>query len=176
MKRKFLKIGKPEIVEKGSQSALQAVIYEGERSKVLEYCVDKKYEKYLTWERSDAFVVALLYYAMIKNIDIEWETPCNAQLIYQLKTYFIPVYAHEFSFIHRIELRGDVSYDVLSCENGVAAGFSNGVDSGYTIYKYRNSTFPEYRLTHLFFTDCFSTDFSEEYQKDFIASYLKAST
>ena len=135
--------------------------------------MDSEYGEYLTWERSDAFVVALLYYAMIKQRDIEWETPCSEQLIYQLSTYFIPVYARELAFMNEIELIGPTTTELLPSENGVATGMSNGVDSSYTVLKYLNNTLPEYHLTHLLLTDCFTTGFPKGYQEDFRESYLR---
>ena len=128
---------------------------------------------YLTHERSDAFVTGLLYYAMIKDRDIVWETPCSEQLIFQMQTYLIPVYAQEMAFMHKIELRGPTTTDNLPCGNGVATGLSNGVDCEYTVQKFLSCEYPEYRLTHVLFTDCFTTAYSEEYRKDFLKNYLE---
>ena len=173
MPRKTLKIGKPTVINDGTQSILQAVINDAGKEKTLQYRVDKKYGEYLTWERSDAFVTALLYYAMVKKLDIEWETPCSEQLIYQLETYFIPVYEKELPFMHSIKLKGKTVSEKLPCEGGVATGISNGVDSCYTVKEYLNCEYPEMRLTHLLFTDCFTTDFSDEYREDYLKNYLK---
>lgn len=172
MERSIIKIGKPQIVTQDGKSSLRAVINDDGMEKVLEYKVDQKYEQYLTFERSDAFIVALLYYAMIKDKDIEWETPCNRQLIQQLRDYFIPVYDQEMAFMHRIALKGPTTMEALPCEGGVATGLSNGVDSCYTVHKYLNHEFPEYRLTHVFFTGWFITNFPKDYQEDFLAQYL----
>lgn len=171
--RKALKIGEPEIVKDGDRSVLRANIDDAGEKKELEYRVDSKWEKALTSERSDAFVTALLYYAMVKDRDVEWITPCNEQLIYQIETYFIPVYAQEMPFMHRISLKGPVTSEQLLREGGgIATGISNGVDSDYTIRKYLDTKYQAYRLTHLIFTDWFTTDMSEEYQQDFLKQYL----
>lgn len=168
----LLKIGVPKVEIQGKRALLIAPVNDCGVEKQLFYSVDKNYTEYLTYERSDAFVTALLYYAMVKNLDIEWETPCDEQLIYQLKAYFIPTYVSEFSFMHKINLIGKVTTEQVNLANGVATGLSNGVDSIYTIKKNMNDAVDTYKLTHVLFTDCFTTDNSVEYQKDYLKNYL----
>lgn len=151
---------------------MSARVLENGQEKELTYTVSDQFAQYLTTERSDAFVLVLLYYAMFRGYDIQWEVPCTEQLIYQLTTYYIPICAKEISFMHRIALKGKTTSETLPCAGGVGTGFSGGVDSSYTIYQYLQPMFPENRLTHLLFTDCFTVDFSEEYQKDFLEKYL----
>lgn len=172
MERGCLKIGKPEVIDEGEKSVLRAEIDDDGVKKCLEFKVDSKWGKYLTWERSDAFVLALMYYALVKNKDIVWETPCNKQMIYQLQTYYIPIVSEEMAFMHSIQLIGPTTAELLPSENGVATGFSNGVDSSYTVHKYLSYDDPAYRLTHVIFTDWWTTYYPEEYQKDFLKNYL----
>lgn len=173
MERECLRIGKPEVVTDGEKSILRVEVDECGTKKTLEYRVDREYEQYLTWERSDAFVVSLLFYAMIKQLDIVWGVPCNEQLIYQLETFFIPVCAKETAYMHRIKLSGPTTNELLSGENGVATGISNGVDCSYTLHKYLNHPFSENRLTHVFFTPWYLTEKSEEYKKNYLEYYLR---
>lgn len=168
----LLKIGSPKVELQGGRALLIAPINDCGTEKYLSYSVDKKYAKYLVQERSDAFVTALFYYAMIKRLNIEWETPCDEQLIYQLKTYFMPIYISEFPFMHQIELIGKVTTEQLESAGGVATGLSNGVDSTYTVKKYLNKIIKTYKLTHVLFTDCFTTDNSLQYQEDYLKNYL----
>ena len=172
MNRDCIKIGKPEVIYEGSKVSLRAVIQDGGKEKTLEYSVDQAYGQYLTSERSDAFVTALLYYAMVKQMDIEWETPCNERLIYQLKTFFIPVYDREYRFMHTVALRGPTTAELLLSQGGAATGISNGVDSCYTIHQYLDTSYQQNKLTHLLFTDWFNADQSEEYQSGYLEQYL----
>lgn len=172
MSKGLLKIGAPSVRVEGDKAILAAIIYDNGENKELTYKVDIKYAEYLTCERSDAFVTSLLYYAMVKEYDIQWEVPCTEQLIYQLETYFIPVCDREISFLHSISLSGILTDEKLTCKGAVAAGFSGGVDSCYTVYKYVYTKFPEYKLTHLLFTDCFTTDFAEEGRAKFLEQNL----
>lgn len=171
MNKGCLLLGKIQIKHSLNHCLLTAEVNDNGTMKVLSYGVDSKYDEYLTWERSDAFLVALLYYAMFNGYDIHWKVPCDEKLIYQLETYFIPVYACEFPFMHLIHLIGPVINENLTSSDGVATGVSNGVDSCYTICNYLNSKYPDKRLTHLVFTNWFITDSSKEKQNDFMKKY-----
>lgn len=167
-----IEIGSPYIETVGDMSYLKADVLCGKEVKTLSYGVDTEYVRYLVTERSDAFVVALVYYALAKGCDVTWKVPCNKQLIYQLSTYFIPVYCSEFEWAHDVKLIGPVTDEKLPCVlRGVATGLSNGVDSLYTVKKYLNAD-ESFRLTHVLFTDCFVTDNSESFREDFKRTYL----
>lgn len=167
-----IEIGIPYIETQGDMSYLKADVLCGKEVKTLSYGVDAEYAQYLVTERSDAFVVALVYYALVKEVDITWKAPCNRQLIYQLQTYFIPVYSSEFEWAHDIKLIGSVTDEELPCtRGGIATGLSNGVDSTYTVKKYLEAD-EAFRLTHVLFTDCFATDCSESFREDFRKNYL----
>lgn len=172
MHNNTLIIGKPFVITDGTHSALKAQIIDAGETKDIEYRVDSRWGHALTPERSDAFVVALLYYAMVNERDIEWETPCNERLIYQLETYFIPVYAKEIPSMHPINLKGPTTTELLPCEGGVATGISNGVDSSYTIHKYLSPRYQTNKLTHLVFTDWYTTDNSDENRALFVEQNL----
>lgn len=168
-----LKIGVPKIRRNGEKSILYAEIDDNGQKKELFFTVDRRFEKYLTVERSDAFVTALVYYAEFFGYDIVWETPCTEQLIYQLATYYIPVCAAELPFMHNISLTGPRTSTLLPNEGGIATGFSCGVDSTYTVRKYLETEYESARLTHLLFTDCFAAGLTEEFYEEFMESSMK---
>ncbi len=174
MNKKKIIIGEIYISEEQEKVSLSADIMVDNEKKILSYTVDKKWKQYLVTERSDSFVVALLYFSMIKDMDIEWTIPCSERLIYQLKTYFIPIYSNEIQAMHNIDLIGVTTCEDLPSLGGVATGISNGVDSSYTIKKYikGNLRYDNYALTHVIFTDWFTADFSDDYKKDFYDAYL----
>lgn len=172
MNQKKIRIGKPAIRKSNGKSTLYAPINDSGINKEIRYTVDEQWEKYLTTEKSDAFVVAMLYYAMYFGLDVEWETPCSRQLIYQLKTYYLPVCASSISFFHSIKLIGPTTDMHLPCENAVGTGFSGGVDSLYTIRKYMDTDNPDMKLTHLVFTDWFIYENSTSEQYKFVRRAL----
>lgn len=173
MSRGCIKIHNIEIEEKNDKASLVAFIDDNGVTKNIKYTVYNKYKDYLTTERSDAFVIALLYYAMINSFDLTWEIPCDEKLIYQIKTYFIPVYEKEIPFMHAISLNGPTTKEKLYQMGGVATGFSNGVDSCYTIKKYMQEEKRQFRLTHLICTDWFLSDSHEERKEKCIKYFDK---
>ena len=167
MSKGILKIGTPFIKNHENKSELFVNVNDNGNIKKLSYTVENEFEKYLTYERSDAFVVALLYYAMINEYDIEWETPCSEQLIYQLKTYYIPICGKDVEYMNYINLTGPTTSEKLISESAAGTGFSGGVDSCYTVKKYIDYEKESYKLKYLVFTDWFISDFSDEYKEDF---------
>jgi len=82
-------IRKPGIVNEGGKSRLQAPFNIDGKVNNVWFEVDKKYGKYLCYERSDAFVIGVLNYAMRNGHDIKCETPMGEELKYQITTYLI---------------------------------------------------------------------------------------
>lgn len=172
MSNQTIKIGKPFIREVNNRAELVSKIYEADKVKELYFSVDLKYKEYLVTEKSDAFLLAVMYYAMVKGYDITWEQPCNNRLVYQLRNYYIPVLAKECEYNKSIKLDGPITHKIIDSKGAVATGLSNGVDSIYTIKKHIDIDDEMYRLTHVLFTDWFNSDFSEAYKKDYLDNYL----
>lgn len=173
MKQKIV-IGNPYISEKDNYAYLNAEITVGEYCKTVFFRVNPSFKSALNDEKSDAFVLAILYYAMVNGYAIEWSAPCSEQLIFQLEYYYIPILKKEIPFFQGIDLIGPLTAEPIKTEaRGVATAISGGVDSTYSIYKYLHTPFPSEKLTHVLFTDCFVYGFSEQYKKEFYDFYLE---
>ncbi len=109
-----------------------------------------EYKAYLDDGRSDAFVLGLLSAAMEYGYDIGFEAPISKRLCYQLDNFYIPLISrfNEKYPMHCIALDGPVTEKSAACAGAVATGCSGGVDSFYTIVKYRDGLHGE-KLTHL---------------------------
>ncbi len=107
--------------------------------------VPAEYGERLCTERSDAFVVAMLWYAMLVGSDIEFETPMSKRLHQGLTEKLLPTLAEHGA--GRIRLLGPVSDAVLPCAGAVGTGMSCGVDSFYTMMTH--GTGSQGPLTHL---------------------------
>ena len=115
--------------------------------------VPLEYKRYLCKERSNAFVIALFWYAMVSGSDIEFEVPMSKRLYDGLTTMLMPA-LHEKGF-GPVRLIGPVTAEPVWCEGGVVAGMSGGVDSHYTLKCYSSESVPrEQRLTHLCHYTC----------------------
>lgn len=103
------------------------------------YEVDENYAPYLCTERNDAFVLAVLHFAMVTGNDITCEGDISNELFHTLNTYLIPLHCNERTGYRRIKIRGNTNPDPLqTCgENGL--GISCGVDSFDTLFTYMSS-------------------------------------
>ena len=110
------------------------------------------YAEYFCTERSDAFVVAMLWYAMITGSDIRFEAPLSKKLHDGLTQKLLPALMAD---METIRLEGPLSGEPVRCADGVLTGMSCGVDSLYTLHCYGSCDAPEgRRLTHLAYYDC----------------------
>lgn len=127
-------IGKPKIEKLDNRARLCSKISEnGKPSYTLWFDVDAKYADYLT-ESADAFVVALLPYAMNNSLNISAEAKMSKQLCFQLNEIFIPVLTKNSKLFNKISISAkELTQENYCCKNASATGFSRGVDSFDTI-------------------------------------------
>lgn len=117
---------------------------------VMWYKVPAEYTDYLCTERSDAFIVACIYFAMVAGLDIHTEIPITSCLKYQLNEQIIPLLCNEKSGFKRIKIIGDVVGEVKKEKKCVGTGISCGVDSFSTILLGLKDTLPKDNvITHL---------------------------
>ncbi len=116
------------------------------------FSVPEEYAEYLCEERSNAFVIALLWYAMVAGSDICFEAPVSQQLYDGLTQKLIPAVMKDADT--QISLIGPVTSDEVSGEHGVVSGMSCGADSLYTLHCYGSNSTPEdVKLTHLMYCE-----------------------
>ena len=114
------------------------------------FAVPLDFKKYLCAERSDAFVVAMLWYALITGSDIEFQTPMSEQMCFNIQSCLIPALCTRDNGYRRIKLIGPTTNIPYKSIQAVGTGMSCGVDSIYTLHKYSNEGIPpHFRLTHL---------------------------
>lgn len=125
------------------------------------FSAPSQYAEYLSTERSNAFVIAMLWYAMITGSDIRFEAPMSRKLYDGLTQKLIPALMPESTAsadgaqTRQIQLDGPVTGEPIECAGGVLTGMSCGVDSLYTLHCYDRPDAPEgKRLTHLAYYDC----------------------
>lgn len=120
------------------------------RSFIMWYKVPIEYSCYLCTERSDAFIVACVYFAMVAGLDIQTEIPITSCLKYQLNEQIIPLLCNEKSGFKRIKIIGDVADEVDKKKKCVGTGISCGVDSFATILLGLKESLPKDNvITHL---------------------------
>lgn len=112
---------------------------------------DISYEKGVCSDRGDAFIVAMLFYAMITEEDIICEAPVSSKLLFHLNDYLIPLLSFQSS-TRKISIQAPTIGKPDVIPKAVGTGMSCGIDSMASLYEYRQKNIPEeYRLTHLTF-------------------------
>lgn len=135
---------------------------EGDINDILYYEVEKKYQQFLCDDRADAFLIGLLNLVMYANIDVVCEAPVTEELLFQLRTYYIPIVSQNNNHLHNISISADAAQPLLRQGYGVCTGNSGGVDSLYTILKYSSEEMGGQKLTHLVFNNISTADTDDE--------------
>lgn len=116
------------------------------------YRFDKSVSEYLTTEKYDGFLVALLPLAMRNGEDIYIEGAISEKLYYNLSNYYQSIVSTMFHNFKQIKVHAkslDNSKDI-SPPKGTITGFSAGVDSFNAIHIHYNEKTPQgFKLTHL---------------------------
>lgn len=140
----------PKVVQTGGRSRLVCEILEDDEQKELWIEVDNEYAKYFCFERSDAFLIGLLPYAMRQGKDIKCMAPVTEELCYNIETVLIPAMVENCDQrLHNTKIYTEMTSESLICEGGVGTGLSCGVDSFHAVLNFVNSKYKSMKLTHL---------------------------
>jgi len=146
-------INKPELTHRNGyiQYCVQ-VRFLGER-KALWYRLSEEYAD-LVSDRSDAPLVALLIPAMLRGEDIHLEGTISEKLFYNLSGPFQKVLKLIIPSLHFITIIPSEVQPALSRGEGVATGFSAGIDSFCVLADHHYADVPKgFKITHLFFNN-----------------------
>ena len=143
----MITIGKTYVAYEDNQARLCADISVNDRHRTIWFGVERDKASWLTMDRSDPFVLAMLPTAMRKGYDLRWESPVSERLRYQLQDYLIPTLTAGGKRYFNMNLIGETTNQPYPSEGAIVTAFSGGVDSLYTIM--RHETNPHCTLTHL---------------------------
>lgn len=147
-------INKPELIENGSgRVRVRTCIETREGEQELWYELDAKYRDYLVLDRLDAFVTAMIPYAMQTNEEMVVEGTLSGKLAQNLE-YYMHVMKVFYPDSHVVPLKISKRDPLLQHPRGPAVGasFTMGVDSFCTLWKhYKKSEGDTNRITHLLY-------------------------
>lgn len=150
--RMQIRIFSPRVVtEENKLARLSAEVDVGNGLRSLWFEFDARYAEWAVAERSDAFVLLLLEYALWSGKNIVCEQPVSERLLYQLNENLMAqaaAFTKEFSAVRVI---AEAAPEIVPIVDGVGTGLSCGVDSFYTVYKHIGHGWGQ--LTHLFFNN-----------------------
>lgn len=145
----LITIGRPRIENRNDSVRMTAVVTLRGETRPVWFEVESGYGKYLCGERSDAFLIGVLNYAMREHCDIRCDAPVGAQLLYQIRTYLIPSLVRNSKVLYSTNIVADIDASPIHNAGGVGTGISCGVDSLHVVKNYANSIYPGLKLTHL---------------------------
>jgi hypothetical protein len=149
----MIKIEQPEIINNERESILQTYLTIDTRREPVWFKVDKKYGRYLCYERGDAFLIGILNYAMRNKHDIVSEAPISEDLYYNIETYLVNAVASYNNLFYRTSITAPVASSPLPCAGAVGTGISCGVDSLHSLICQTNLKFTKHNITHLAFNN-----------------------
>lgn len=149
----MITIGQPRIVPVENKFRLEAQINIDKNKEIVWFEVDKEYKDYLCYERTDAFVVGILNYAMRHGHDITCVAPIGEELYYQISTFLIDSVYKGSSKLYKTILHADVDKTDLIPGNAVGTGISCGIDSFNVLSQQTSSKFEKLNVTHLAFNN-----------------------
>lgn len=119
------------------------------------FSVPTDYKKYFSYDRGDAFVIALLFFAFITSSPIFSEAPVSKTLLHNINNVLIPQLTLKKAHLKKEGVRV-MAHTILdgNSSGGVGTGMSCGIDSLYTFKKYTDASVADSdRLTHLIYLD-----------------------
>lgn len=149
----MLTIKHPRLESTGTSSRLVSDIYVDGEKRTVWAEVDIKYTDYLCWERSDAFVIGLLHYAMFHGHDITCEAPIGEYLYYQITTELIDAVSKGSSRMYATKIYSEVDSSCLPCAGMVGTGISCGIDSLHALAANLDDHLTRHKVTHLAFNN-----------------------
>lgn len=130
----MIRINNIRIEKLDNTSRLCADVIYKNKKQTLWYEVDSVYEQCLCYERADAFLDALLLFAMEHKEDVKIEgTAISSKLYFNVVNYIIPAISKLGGKYSRIKVIADVSSDKLVNLDYNGMGISRGVDSFSTL-------------------------------------------
>lgn len=145
-----LTVGAPYIAKTENKVRLCSDLNNNGTNFTLYYEFDEAYESYLCTDRSDAFFVGLVRYAMYYDLDMEFSIPVSDTLYHNMTQYYMPIISQNIADYKNINvLTSTIPALCAKNEAAVGAAFSAGVDSFYTIVKNKKEAISKFRLTDL---------------------------
>lgn len=151
----MINIGQPYVSQEADSASLCAEVSLQGLKIILKYTVENEYSRFLCYELSDAFLIAVLPIAIKLCEDIELAGPVSSKLLFNINNSIL--FLHNFiqGANRTINIKATSRADIHFDSKGVGCGCSLGVDSLAAIYRHSNSsTQPDYKLTHLALFNC----------------------
>lgn len=140
---------KPELTIEKDKAVVTCEVLIDNKKKEIFYEIDKKYKDYLCLDRSDAFIISAIHYAMKHHHDITCDIPLTSSIYHNLTTYLIPTLAKHSDNLSEIRLNVPVTEEPVKTKGATGTGISCGVDSMHVLKNYLNPECKDMKLDYL---------------------------
>lgn len=145
---KLLHIGTPWVETIAGKTIQHCLIRLDDIEKDVTFAVDEKYGKYLCSERSDAYLIGLLSFAMRERCDFICEAPISSELLHQIESELIPVLVKYSPQLHAPRIEAPMAEEPIPSEGKIATGCSCGIDSLFAIKRLTDSANKHFKLDY----------------------------
>jgi len=145
-----IQLSAPRLTVSGAMARVSADYRLDGRTRTIWCETDAQHAEYMVYDRSDAFIAALLPLAMRAGKDIICEAPVSDQLLHNLSEVLIPHLSNHDARLHKTRIKAAATAEPISNSGAVATGMSCGVDSLFSTFVYSRTDLPSVKLTHLY--------------------------
>jgi bacterioferritin-associated ferredoxin len=141
------------LVDLNDKTRIQNTIEVDGAARELWFEVERKYAPFLCTERSDAYVIGLLNWAMRNRHDITSETPMSEELHYQLTSFLIPALTQASKNLYPCRIIAPLDPTPVKNAGAVGTGLSCGVDSLHVLFNQSASRYSSLNITHVIYNN-----------------------
>ena len=145
-----VRINSPYVETFGDVARLSAEIIVDGKSRTLWCETPANFSNYLLHERSDAFLCALLPWAMRAGKNIVSEAPVSEYFLHNVNEVLVPNLSNNDHRLFATRVMASSDSSSLRGADAVATAMSCGVDSFFTALQYTDPAYSGMKLSHLY--------------------------
>lgn len=149
----MITIKQASLVDRNDKTRIQNTVEIDGIARELWFEVERQYAPFLCTERSDAYIIGLLSWAMRNGHDITCETPVSEELHYQLTSFLIPALTQTSKNLYPSRIIAPLNPVPLKNAGAVGTGLSCGVDSLHVLFNQSASRYSSLNITHVIYNN-----------------------
>ncbi|MFA4995211.1 MAG: hypothetical protein WC521_07920 [Bdellovibrionales bacterium] len=158
----------------GDVARISADIVLPDETRTLWFECNREHADKISTETTDGFLVATLFIAMSKGLDIVVEGSLSSRLYYNISNYLIELIRNAIPGTKKVSINAQNLVRQNWGGTGVFTGFSAGVDSFCTFVEHTDTKCPaEYRVTHFLFNDVGAHEEGNDKRAEVFSEHLR---
>ena len=169
----MITIGNPKISKKNKRARLSCEIEFNDEIKVLWIEVSEKYANYLVKDRCDAFLIAMLPFAMREKKDIICTSPVSEELLQNIRLQLIPTLVKSGSGFYKTRINADIEKHPIKNAGCIGTELSRNISSMDILENFTDTEFKQLDISHFCILDFEKDDDEEQVNKEKIETSVK---